>query len=92
MSKHITSVTLNGIMCIHHTEHHVRNKEHPVYHREYPIVYNLLGVVHIKVCKKTEKCVKKKKLKSNLFAFFNFHFDSVCLDHSFNYTIVIIYQ
>ena len=40
MSRHIKSVTLNGIVCIHrvrHTVHPVRCIEHPVLRIEHPV-------------------------------------------------------
>ena len=56
MSRHIKSVTLNRIVCVHRLhgiehllsciEHFLRCMEHPV-HRKYPIMYFLLGAVPI---------------------------------------------
>ena len=49
MARHIKSVTLNGVLCIHHVrhlEHTVHCMEHPV-HRKYPNVYVLLAIVPI---------------------------------------------
>ena len=40
MSRHMKSVTLNGIVCIHHvhhTEHTVHRSEHPVHHIEHTV-------------------------------------------------------